>query len=472
MNKGIKMKSMAAWYMNLLVLMAMLLSGCDLDLTIQRKGQISIKSDPDRAKVLINGKVQGQTPCVIRGLMGGDYLIELRKEGYNKLYKSVSLLDGQQLELELKMKPVNGLLLVESNPPGADVFIDGISKGRTPLLIYDLPVGSYKFEFKSETQLPRTVSVDVTDRLPKRVYAELISNTARLTVHSTPEGAEVRINGVKMGETPLTIEEIKAGQTEIKVYKRGYKPYLASMSLEATKSYEIGPELEALPAGLTVISVPEGAKITIDKKPVGIAPLTLTDLSDGMHEVVAEMPGYETKTKTIFLEPDINDSVEFIMKKNSGTLVLDTEPANVQVYVDGKFITTTMPKDGSDTISQPVRITLKADCDHTLQLVREGFIPNETTVRVGIDKMVTLHEVLKRIFVRDIKVVTKKNNVYKARLEYRLPNGDLYLEFYPGVFDTIKADDIREATPITLDDEINREARRLIEQSRNTIPKQ
>jgi len=86
--------------------------------------------------------------------------------------------------------------------------------------------------------------------------------------------------------------------------------------------------------------------------------------------------------------------------------------------------------------------------------------------------MVTLHEVLKRIFVRDIKVVTKKNNVYKARLEYRLPNGDLYLEFYPGVFDTIKADDIREATPITLDDEINREARRLIEQSRNTIPKQ
>ena len=109
------MKRTVAWCVCLMILAGSLLSGCDLH--VQSKGQISVKSDPERAEVLINGKSQGQAPITVKGLLGGDYLVELRKEGYSKLYKSISLLDGQQLELNLQMKPVSGLLLVESNPP-------------------------------------------------------------------------------------------------------------------------------------------------------------------------------------------------------------------------------------------------------------------------------------------------------------------------------------------------------------------
>ena len=139
---------------------------------------------------------------------------------------------------------------------------------------------------------------------------------------------------------------------------------------------------------------------------MGAAPVTVSDLKEGPHEITASLEGYATKTKTIYLEPDINDSVEFNMVKNSGTLLIDTEPAYVQIYVDGKLLTTTQPKGGSDSISQPVRITLKSGIDHNIQLVREGFVSSSDVLQTEIDQVVTRHDVLKRIFVYDTKIIT------------------------------------------------------------------
>ncbi len=459
------MKSLSA----IVLLLCMVgLTGCEIE-PPQGKGSISVDSNPEVAEVYINGVAKGHTPVTIEGLPASTYTVELRKEGYERTFNTVNLLDGQQEKLQVQLNQVTGLLLVESNPPGADVIIDGISKGNTPLLVTDLPLGEYKLEFKSEMQLPRTMSAKLADRTPVRVFAELISNTAQLTVNSEPAGAEVRIDGVLAGKTPCVLEEVQAGESEVKVSKRGYTPYQIRMEFQATKPYKLNATLEALPSGLTVISSPEGARITIDNQPAGTAPLTMSNLKEGPHEITASLNGYATKTKTIYLEPDINDSVEFDLVKDSGTLVIDTEPANVQVYVDGNLLTTTLPRGGSDSISQPVRITLKSGIDHKLQLVREGFVSLSTTVQAEIDQVVTRHEVLKRIFVYDTKIITD-NEIIKCRIEYRLPNGDIYYERYPGVFNTANAADIRDVQPITLNDESNREARRLIEINRQVVP--
>ncbi|WP_372795974.1 PEGA domain-containing protein [Pontiella sp.] len=445
----------------------LLLTGCEIEMA--GKGAISINSDPKGAEVFVNGTSQGTAPQTLSGLMPGNYIIELRKEGFERSYKSVSLLEGQEMDVTLNLKPITGLLLVDSNPQNADVIIDGISKGNTPLLLTDLPLGEYTIEFRSPKQLPRTMKTTVEDRTPVRVFAELVSNTAQLDVTSQPDGAEVRINGIYAGDTPIRIEEVQAGEADVKVSKRGYKSYQARMTFEATKPYKIDAELEALPSGLTVMTTPEGAKIFVDNKVVGESPITLENLNEGPHEVRAMLDGYDTATKNIYLEPDINDSVDFTLAKNSGTLVIDTEPANVQIYVDGKFLTTTQPKGGSDSLSQPVRITLKSGNDHTVQLVREGFVSRTTSVQVEVDQIVTRHEVLKRIFVYDTQITTE-SEIIKCRMEYRLPNGNIYYERYPGVFDTARAADIRDVQPITLDDESNREARRLIEMNTSAVP--
>ncbi len=444
-----------------------ILTGCEIEMA--GKGSITINSDPKGAEVFVNGTSQGVAPQTLSGLVAGDYIIELRNAGFERGYKSVSLLEGQEMDVTLNLKPITGLLLVDSNPQNADVMIDGISKGNTPLLLTDLPLGEYTLEFRSPKQLPRTMKTTLEDRTPVRIFAELVSNTAQLDVTSSPDGAEVRINGILAGDTPIRIEEVQAGEADVKVSKRGYKPYQARMTFEATKPYKINAELEALPSGLTVMTTPEGARIQIDNKVVGQSPITLENLKEGPLEVTASLEGYDTVTKNIYLEPDINDSVEFTLAKNSGTLVIDTEPASVQLYVNGKLLATTQPKGGSDSLSQPVRVTLKSGKDHTIQLVREGFVSRTTSVQVEVDQIVTRHEVLKRIFVYDSKIITD-NEIIKCRIEYTLPNGNIYYERYPGVFNTALAADIRDVQPITLEDESNREARRLIEMNKSAVP--
>jgi hypothetical protein len=445
-----------------------LVSGCGLDIP-KGRGSIKIKSTPEQAEIYINGAPQGMTPATISGLAADDYTIELRKDSYESAYNSVSLLDGQQTELDLQLKKVTGLLLVESNPQGADVVIDGVSRGNTPLLLTDLPLGSYKIEFHSPTQLPRTMAANLVNRRPVHVFAELISNTATLVANSTPEGAEVRINGVLVGTTPATIEEVLTGESDVRVSKRGYTPFNQPMTFEATQRYEINPALESLPAGLTVITSPEGARVMVDKVMSGISPLTLKNLKGGDHEIIVNLEGFATQTNNITLEPEVNDSIEFNLVKDSGYLVIATEPANVQIYINGLLLGMTQPKGGSSTLSQPVRITLKSDIEHKIQLVCEGYVASLVNITTEIDQVITRHEILKRIFVRDTMITTDKE-VIKCRLEYKLPNGNIYYERYPGVFDTVRAADIRNIQPIGIEDESNREARRRMEQNRQAVP--
>jgi len=453
---------------SMVLVCSLLFFGCDAEIN-NSKGSITVKSSIEHPQVYVNGTLQGEAPVTLSGILAGDYIIELRKDGFERAYKSVSLLEGQEMVVSLDMKPITGLLLVDSNPQGADVVIDGISKGNTPLLMTDLPLGEYLMEFRSVKHLPRTMKAVLVDRTPVRVFAELVSNTAQLKVSSDPDGAVVSINGVTVGKTPVTVEEVQAGEAEIRISKRGYKTFVAPMKFEATKPYNVDAVLEALPSGLSVLSTPEGAQVLIDRMPAGVTPLNLSDLKDGPHEITVSLDGYDSKTKTIYLEPDINDSVEFTLEKNSGTLVLDTEPAGVQIYVDGKLLMTTESKGGSDSLSQPVRITLRSDKEHVLQLVREGYVSITTTVQPDVDQVVTRHEVLKRIFVFDTRITTKDSFI-DCRLVYKLPNGNIHYERLPGIFDTISASDILDIQPLTLDDPKNREARRLIEMNRSAVP--
>jgi hypothetical protein len=375
-------------------LAVLLLAGCDL--MGSKQSSIVVESDPEGAQLFLNGILHGVTPFTVSGLAPGEYLVELRKHGFEEVYSEIALLEGQKLKLELQLKKALGLLLVGSNPGGSEVLVEGVHKGRTPVLVTDLPLGSYQVEIRASVLQPRIMNVEMIDRTPVQA---VVRHAPRVAINSYPAGAE----------------------------------------------------------------------ILIDDEPYGQAPLVLSDLPEGEHQVTAVLDQHDTQVQNVLLTPGLNSAIEFNLEKNSGTLVLDTEPALVQVYVDGTLVATTQPKEGSDSISQPLHLHLKAGVDHNVQLVREGFNSISKTVRTEVDQIRTRHEVLKHIFVYDTKITTDKE-VILCRIEYKLPNGDIYYERYPGVYHTSKAAEIRDVQPISLDDESNRAARRMIEESKLAVP--
>ncbi len=117
-----------------------------------------------------------------------------------------------------------------SEPPGATVLVDGEELGRTPLLQEPLSNGEHRLILKKGLFEVNGV-MDVGGSAPTRYVWEVTHGTEGLkpplgavgtvpiTFHSDPPGAEVWLDGGKIGETPLERHRISDGTHEVTLRK-------------------------------------------------------------------------------------------------------------------------------------------------------------------------------------------------------------------------------------------------------------
>ena len=103
-------------------------------------------------------------------------------------------------------------LTVTSTPSGATVYVDGVRIGKTPLTGYQVDTGIIRREKQIEARLSLSgyqsrvskLTLQGGQKTPWAVrLKKLVSQTAMLTVTSTPSGATVYIDGVQVGNIPL-----------------------------------------------------------------------------------------------------------------------------------------------------------------------------------------------------------------------------------------------------------------------------
>jgi hypothetical protein len=92
-----------------------------------------------------------------------------------------------------------GGLAIDSDPPGAEVFIDGALRGTTPLQLERVPVGSREIVLKKEGYAADTTSVDVAAQQEARVRAELAMLMGTLRVRPVPWG-HIYVDGTRVSE--------------------------------------------------------------------------------------------------------------------------------------------------------------------------------------------------------------------------------------------------------------------------------
>jgi hypothetical protein len=405
--------------------------------------QVRIVTDPPGATVFCDGTVQDVTPLTLTGLTPGPHLIAAQKPGFGEVRRTVTLEAGQRMALDLKLEALTGLMIVESVPSGADLKINGAHRGQTPLLVTDLPFGRHRLVGATQGYAEREVEVVLSDRTPKRVRIELASSSARLTVTSVPEGANVTVNGILRGATPCEVDRLSAGEHELVVDAANYFPQRQTFKLDAGDAHRIHAVLKPVPATLTIVSVPQGARVSVDGVQKKEAPVVVEGLEPGAHTVRVDLDGYEPETRDVALTSAQKRTEEFQLARNSGTLEVVTEPSGVKVIVDGADRGTTTAG-ATEQTSLPFTVDLLAAGEHKLLLARTGFFPVEKTIAIEVNRKVTLRETLKRRFVPDtlIRIGTGPNDIREGCVSRRLSNGDVELETKPGIFVTIKAADI------------------------------
>jgi hypothetical protein len=115
------------------------------------------------------------------------------------------------------------VLNVESMPTDAEVYLDGNLLGRTP--IHDLKVSgrAKSLRLDKDGHIPRFVAVEEGD-VNLRIYLDV--RRPGFPVNSDPPGAEVHLNSVYVGRTPMNnLPAILGGVGEIRISLDGYKPW-------------------------------------------------------------------------------------------------------------------------------------------------------------------------------------------------------------------------------------------------------
>jgi hypothetical protein len=132
--------------------------------------------------------------------------------------------------------------------------------------------------------------------------AGMRAGEGELVVQSRPEGAQVKIDGEVKGTTPLTLRldsgahvmEVQSGKSEPRVI-----PLMITAGVQTSQYVEL--QGVAKTGGVEIRSEPAGARITIDGRPRGTAPATITDLPPGDHTVVLESGGRKV-SRTVRIE--------------------------------------------------------------------------------------------------------------------------------------------------------------------------
>lgn len=122
-----------------------------------------------------------------------------------------------------------------------------------------------------------------------------------VVITSDPPGAEIYLDDKPLGlKTPTTLERLPADQRRIVgLLQKGYKFWTVPVTIRAGGVERVNATMEVDYAGLEIITVPAGAEVFIDARPVGHTPLHMDRLVPGeVLTIVVRNDGYlEWKTE-------------------------------------------------------------------------------------------------------------------------------------------------------------------------------
>jgi hypothetical protein len=109
----------------------------------------------------------------------------------------------------------HGALVVTSEPSGAEIAVDGVPTGqRTPAVIEDIPIQlPHEVVLSGPRLRPTPVAVKPEPgRMALRVHALLGAAFGTIEVSSHPPGAQVLFDDRPVGQTPVTVAEVRLDQ--------------------------------------------------------------------------------------------------------------------------------------------------------------------------------------------------------------------------------------------------------------------
>jgi serine/threonine protein kinase len=261
-------------------------------------GLLVVQSSPAGVEVFVDGVARGITPARL-SLPAGAHILELRGRGVPRVIP-LTVSAGAQVSqyLEFADTPLTGQLIVQSQPAGARVVIDGTDRGVAPLTVADLTPGDHEVLLNTGTATVRHV-VTVQAGATASLVAPLVAAgpvSGWISVKA-PFTLEVREQGRLLGTTDTDRIMMASGRHDIELVSEalGYRAK-RTIDVPPGKVATIGVEL---PRGVVSLNASPWAEVWIDGQRAGETPLGNLSVPIGPHEIVFRHPQFGEKRHAV-----------------------------------------------------------------------------------------------------------------------------------------------------------------------------
>ena len=253
-----------------------------------------------------------------------------------------------------------GFFSVTSIPGEAQVVMDGIYRGNTPVVVPVSSTGtpSHTLTVSKPGYLPwiRTYSTNpgAGQTFAVNAVLEPSGGGGTLIVTSSPAGALVTVDGTMGQQAPWTYSDIPSGSHVVRAFLSGFQPYLTIVNVPLGGTITVDASLSPLSriGALQVKSNPGGADIYVDGFYSGSTATTVGNLAAGEHFVTLRLAGYQTWLGTINIPENsvafIDAQLEVASAATTGDILVSSNPPGAAVFNDDIYVGNTMPDDALD----------------------------------------------------------------------------------------------------------------------------
>jgi len=359
-------------------------------------GLIMVRTSILNLKVLANTGVVGPV-----NFKDGDYWvyvspgtrrISFYKQGFVRLDYDLPtpVKSGETYLLDLRYRRTDnssavnkmGFVVINSQPTGADVYINDSATGMQTPFQNPYPEGYYRFKLKKPFYDDYPGNFEIHGSKTSQVTVKLTPDFGTLTVNTKPEiNATVNIDGEDKGLTPDTITMLSPGNHILHVTKDMYFPWQDSFTISKGKNTSLIIPMKAN-FGTVTVNAHKGDAIYIDNLQVGTTNYS-GRLLRGSHIIRVAHQYYFSQSKPIEITPGQNLQETFNLKPKTGTLSVMTEPIGADILLNNK------PMGQSPRFIDSLMVGA-----YTMKLVKQGYATDEKQVVITENQTTTIKETL------------------------------------------------------------------------------
>jgi len=209
--------------------------------------------------------------------------------------------------------PSAGSLLVQSDPAGARVSVDGVDHGVAPVSVADLTPGEHEVVLQADGGAPVKQRVVIQAGVTSSVLAPVTANAGPVSgwlAVKAPVAIEIRQGGRLIGTTDSDRIMMAAGRHEVELVNE-------TLGYNITRTVQVPPGKVAsinveLPMGVINLNASPWAEVLIDGRRAGDTPIGNLPIAIGPHEIVFRHPqlGEKRQAVSVTLKAPVRLSVD------------------------------------------------------------------------------------------------------------------------------------------------------------------